>query len=93
MHERKNRSGPLGKFGVRHYLPFRSRSALNSSDTWQSIELGSGSSPTPTLGQAARIIRFLLARRDFENRLTVLNAGRAAEALIFDCGHLDRRVR
>jgi len=38
-------------------------------------------------------IRFLLARRDFENRLTVLNAGRAAEALIFDCEDLDRRVR
>jgi hypothetical protein len=26
-------------------------------------------------------------------RLTVLNAGRAAEALIFDCEDLDRRVR
>jgi hypothetical protein len=35
----------------------------------------------------------LLARQDFENRLAVLNDGRAAEALIFDCEDLDRRVR
>ena len=93
MHERKIVPGRSANSACVTILPFRSRSALNSSDTWQSIELGSGSSPTPTLGQAARIIRFLLARRDFENRLTVLNAGRAAEALIFDCEDLDRRVR
>jgi cell division protease FtsH len=36
--------------------------------------------------------RFLLARHDLENRVSVLMGGRAAEALIFDGEVSDRRI-
>jgi hypothetical protein len=53
MHERKNRSGPLGKFGVRHYSTVSfslgaQQLRLPARRTWRLASVGVGLEPEPS---------------------------------------------